>query len=275
MGQRWYSTQLREFLTPDPIGIADSLDILAYSRFDPVNRWDPSGLDCADLADVSDKPKSEGDLTDLAGPRVGEWGRFGESLEGALDKAYVMGKKGNKTGFINNRGQFVCEAGKAAGIACQGFVNYVLAIFLEGTYEAQVVADKERGTKIDPETLLEDRGIQKINGDAPLDKVPIKTLDKSHVYAVQSVHGKTFTDKQGKEHKKGEPTHLWFAVFSQKLNAWVRVEASSVDDFMKTGIFRWRNNDEGKDFNVYDVGPLDGSNDSGVSVEVGTPYFER
>lgn len=43
MGERWYSPELQEFLTPDPAGIADTNDLFAYAAFDPVNRWDPTG----------------------------------------------------------------------------------------------------------------------------------------------------------------------------------------------------------------------------------------
>ena len=254
MGQRWYSPQLREFLTPDPLGIADALDVFAYARFDPINQWDPSGLECADLADVSDQPRKKGDLTDQAGPKgpiKDEWGRFGEAIEVVLDKRYVKGVKGNKTGSINNQGKFRCEQGKEGGLACVGFMNYVLAMFLEGTYKAQT--EKKEGMQLDAKAMLEDRGIEKMNGETPLDVVSTDTLDKSHVYAIQSVYGSD-TWKGGTLNKKGAQSHFWFAVYSGAKGAWVRVEASSQK--MKTGVFEWIQTDGGRDFNVYDLGSM-------------------
>jgi hypothetical protein len=44
MRARWYSTQLGEFLSPDEVGYAGSFNLYAYAGFDPINRWDPSGL---------------------------------------------------------------------------------------------------------------------------------------------------------------------------------------------------------------------------------------
>ncbi|MBI2300535.1 MAG: hypothetical protein HYU66_16620, partial [Armatimonadetes bacterium] len=42
---RWYSTRLCQFLSPDPLGYTDSANPYAYAAFDPVNRADPLGLE--------------------------------------------------------------------------------------------------------------------------------------------------------------------------------------------------------------------------------------
>jgi RHS repeat-associated protein len=41
---RWYSPELGEFLTPDPLGYVDGFNLYAYAAFDPVNNADPFGL---------------------------------------------------------------------------------------------------------------------------------------------------------------------------------------------------------------------------------------
>ncbi|RAL20362.1 hypothetical protein DL240_17425 [Lujinxingia litoralis] len=43
-GARWYSTLLGEFMSSDPLWYVDSFNPYAYAAFDPVNRWDPTGL---------------------------------------------------------------------------------------------------------------------------------------------------------------------------------------------------------------------------------------
>lgn len=42
---RWYSSALGEFMSPDPLWYVDAYDPYAYAGFDPVNFWDPLGLD--------------------------------------------------------------------------------------------------------------------------------------------------------------------------------------------------------------------------------------
>lgn len=44
MRHRWYSPELRQFLSPDPAGYVDSYNPYAYVAFDPINAWDPYGL---------------------------------------------------------------------------------------------------------------------------------------------------------------------------------------------------------------------------------------
>ena len=44
MGARWYAPKLAQFLSSDPLGYIDAYDSYGYAAFDPINRWDPSGL---------------------------------------------------------------------------------------------------------------------------------------------------------------------------------------------------------------------------------------
>ena len=43
MNARYYSPEVRQFLTEDPIGLAGGANLYAYADGDPVNRVDPSG----------------------------------------------------------------------------------------------------------------------------------------------------------------------------------------------------------------------------------------
>jgi len=52
MRNRWYSTRLGQFLSHDPAGFADSHNLYAYASGDPVNFWDPFGLDPTSTADT-------------------------------------------------------------------------------------------------------------------------------------------------------------------------------------------------------------------------------
>ena len=38
------------FLSPDPLGYVDSYDLYGYAAFDPINRWDPFGLESKGFA---------------------------------------------------------------------------------------------------------------------------------------------------------------------------------------------------------------------------------
>jgi RHS repeat-associated protein len=44
MGARWYLPSAGQFLTPDPSGPVDSFNQYAFAAFDPINLWDPAGL---------------------------------------------------------------------------------------------------------------------------------------------------------------------------------------------------------------------------------------
>ena len=43
-GERWYASQIGQFVRTDPLWYVDSPDMYGYVGFDPINRWDPTGL---------------------------------------------------------------------------------------------------------------------------------------------------------------------------------------------------------------------------------------
>lgn len=51
MRNRWYSPRLAQFLSHDPLGYVDSYNPYAYVAFDPVNGWDPWGLETGSFAE--------------------------------------------------------------------------------------------------------------------------------------------------------------------------------------------------------------------------------
>ncbi len=57
---RWYSPRLKQFLSVDPKGFVDAMNVYAYAGFDPVNMRDPFGSDRKGPADAG------GPLTDVA-----------------------------------------------------------------------------------------------------------------------------------------------------------------------------------------------------------------
>ena len=52
MRARWYSPRLGEFTAPDPLGYVDLYDIRGFAAFDPINRWDPLGLEDLVFGDI-------------------------------------------------------------------------------------------------------------------------------------------------------------------------------------------------------------------------------
>jgi len=44
MRNRWYSPELALFVSEDPAGFADGLNLYSFALDDPINGWDPSGL---------------------------------------------------------------------------------------------------------------------------------------------------------------------------------------------------------------------------------------
>jgi RHS repeat-associated protein len=71
MRARWYDPSLGEFTSPDPLLYIDSNNPYAYAAFDPVNRWDPSGLDSQSAArdrDEAGHVKAPAERSLRAGP---------------------------------------------------------------------------------------------------------------------------------------------------------------------------------------------------------------
>mgnify|MGYP006191519927 CR=1 FL=1 len=52
MRNRWYSPRLGQFVSHDPLEYVDSSNLYAFAAFDPINKWDPFGLE----SDKSSKP---------------------------------------------------------------------------------------------------------------------------------------------------------------------------------------------------------------------------
>lgn len=50
MRNRWYSPQLGQFMSHDPLEYIDSYDLYAFAKLDPINFWDPWGLSGGNLA---------------------------------------------------------------------------------------------------------------------------------------------------------------------------------------------------------------------------------
>jgi hypothetical protein len=42
---RWYSLKLGQFTSHDPLGYVDTQNLYAFAAFDPINGWDPYGLE--------------------------------------------------------------------------------------------------------------------------------------------------------------------------------------------------------------------------------------
>jgi len=52
MRNRWYSPQLAQFMSHDPLEYIDSYNLYAFATLDPVNFWDPWGLSGGHLAET-------------------------------------------------------------------------------------------------------------------------------------------------------------------------------------------------------------------------------
>jgi RHS repeat-associated protein len=50
MRNRWYSPRLGQFMSHDPLHYVDSVNLYSFAGFDPINSWDPMGLDGTSLA---------------------------------------------------------------------------------------------------------------------------------------------------------------------------------------------------------------------------------
>lgn len=104
-GVRWYSSQIGQFTSPDPLWYVDSHDLYAYAGFDPVNAWDPLGMAAASLGvrlevdpGYASDPKNEERVTERY-PGPGMWlFDFGNLLEDAAD---ALGEKNRE---ITERG---------------------------------------------------------------------------------------------------------------------------------------------------------------------------
>lgn len=51
---RWYDPQSRGFISEDPIGLAGGINTYAYADNDPVNGWDPTGLESCKYVHIAE-----------------------------------------------------------------------------------------------------------------------------------------------------------------------------------------------------------------------------
>ena len=58
MRNRWYSPQLGQFMSHDPLEYIDSYDLYAFAKLDPTNFWDPWGLSGGQTVPDSDDTNS-------------------------------------------------------------------------------------------------------------------------------------------------------------------------------------------------------------------------
>jgi RHS repeat-associated protein len=52
MRARWYSAEMGQFMSHDPLGFIDSTNMYGFASFDPINGWDPWGLKNQSLGKV-------------------------------------------------------------------------------------------------------------------------------------------------------------------------------------------------------------------------------
>ena len=237
--RRIYRADMGRYLQPDPAGFVDGFNLYAYAANSPLDKCDRLGL-----------AKSSG-LSRRAGPAVGEWAKFADSIRDLLGLPYEKSTKATPhTGNVNPRtGELT-----GAGLGCQGFVNAVLSKFERGSYSEQIPIPL--GTR---NIFLEYGGTQ-VRDEVSFADLGVDSLDKAKVYGVQSLYKTDSVTSEGIAVKRGSPSHVWFLVYSENVDQWVRVEASSKASRMITGIFPLKADDT-RLFNVYDMGQMDNTID--------------
>ena len=68
MHHRWYSPRMGEFLSHDPLGYIDSYNLFGFATYDPINGYDPFGLETFQVTAMGDfinDDKSRSELNDL------------------------------------------------------------------------------------------------------------------------------------------------------------------------------------------------------------------
>jgi RHS repeat-associated protein len=90
MRARYYDPQLGRFLSEDPIGVSGGLNLYAYAGNDPVNMWDPTGMD----------PMAGGEGCDLPGGGRGVRNKQGECVAVTLPDITVSSQAEPPTDIV-------------------------------------------------------------------------------------------------------------------------------------------------------------------------------
>ncbi|MFN3197645.1 MAG: RHS repeat domain-containing protein [Bradymonadia bacterium] len=98
MRNRWYSPRLGQFLTHDPLGYVDSLNLYTFVGSDPVNRWDPYGLSSNGGAAKDPTPSNDEE------PPTDGLGGSGGEYYGDIGQGGSMGSGGwQPNRYVDNR----------------------------------------------------------------------------------------------------------------------------------------------------------------------------
>jgi RHS repeat-associated protein len=124
MRNRWYSPQLAQFMSHDPMEYIDSYNMYAFAALDPINFWDPWGLEGAGLSffekaaqTIGSAAESVGNfLSDLfsssGGSEVADgvgdyfmWGSWGDLADPETYRLGLEGWGNESKRRINNAGE--------------------------------------------------------------------------------------------------------------------------------------------------------------------------
>ena len=86
MRHRWYSPLLGQFVSRDPLEYVDSYNMYAFAAFDPVNGWDPWGLECKGFSSSAECiAAGAAEFYDDIGKQLEEEIQFCQNNPGACD----------------------------------------------------------------------------------------------------------------------------------------------------------------------------------------------
>lgn len=102
---RYYDAQTGRFLTRDPLGYGGGVNLYAYTRSNPTNKIDPTGLTCVELAidpldflDLFDFDKNRHTTGDEAVSAINNWNKIANPLRDRTVRNESWWKKAIKAG---------------------------------------------------------------------------------------------------------------------------------------------------------------------------------